>query len=235
MASNSERPFGHDTLKLRAVFVPEDAKDDVSRANISRTLGYHSLKIPAVFVPEGGDRPGLSYQSFGKAIFRRVEDRDDGRTVTAHQPSWQSPGSPSQSPDSVWQSMTASAQSLDSSAQSFEASGQSFDRSAQPPDASWQPPDASSQSYDSAQHGRASDTVLPRSRHRFGSALSDSPPTPPNPTLAGGKSDPVRQGVLVSPGITAAGIAAWRNMANPGKTWRQSLAALAPTQGAHDR
>jgi len=37
--------------------------------------------------------------------------------------------------------------------------------------------------------------MLPRTRYRFGAALSDNPPNPPNPHLTGGTSDPVRKGV----------------------------------------
>lgn len=187
MASNSDRPFGHDTLKVPAVFVPEDAKDGVSSANISRTLGFGSLKIPAVFVPEGGVRPDPSYQYFGKAEFSSADDGNDGRTVTSQQPSWQSPGASSPSPDSVWQSQNSSSHSLNSSSQSLHSSSQSLDSSRQPPDSSLQSP-ATQQASDPG-------TMLPRTRHRFGAAQSGSPSVPPNPSLTGGKSDPVGKGV----------------------------------------
>lgn len=218
MPDNPESPFGHRTVKLRAVFVPEDAKHNVSRADISRTVGYGSPKIPAVFVPEGGNRPGHPYQYVGKAVFSRTEDRDDARKFTARRPSWQSPDAEAPSPDEVWESLNFSSQGPDALWQSADSSSQS--------------PDPSAQSPDAEEQGREPDAALPQTRYRFGAALSDNPPVPPNPTLSGGKTDPFGKGVQVSPAIIAAGIAAWRNMANPGKTWRQSLAALAPAQGA---
>jgi hypothetical protein len=166
MPSNPDRPFDHDTLKLRAVFVPEDARDEVSRASITSTVGHDAVKIPAVFVPEGGKPPGYPYEHFGRAEFRPDEDGAARRQFTM---------------------------------------GSS---SSQPPDG---------EQNDSQQI-----PMLPRTRYRFGAALfgGNQAGHPPNPALAGSQRDP-----------TAAGIAVWRRMANPGAVWRQSRAAPDATPG----
>ena len=67
-ATNDDRPFGHDTLKLRGVFVPEGNPGQVSRADIAGVLGYDVVRIPAVLVPVGhtGPRPGYPYVWFGR-------------------------------------------------------------------------------------------------------------------------------------------------------------------------
>jgi hypothetical protein len=94
MPSNPDRPFDHDTLKLRAVFVPDDAKDQSSQADIIATLGYGAVKIPAVFVPAGGKPPGSGYEHIGRAQFRPDDDDDDSaarRVYTSWQTSSQSP------------------------------------------------------------------------------------------------------------------------------------------------
>ncbi|MGA3401549.1 MAG: hypothetical protein ABSC95_20235 [Acetobacteraceae bacterium] len=168
MPSNPDRPFDHDTLKLRAVFVPENAKDQLSKATITGALGYDAVKIPAVFVPEGGTPPGYPYERFGRAVFRPDADNSEKRSFTT-EPS-------------------------------------------------------SSQSPDAAQQNGAPAPRLPRTRYRFGAALSGGgqPGSPPNPALAG------RQGERI-----AAGIAVWRGMANPGKTLRQGLAVPGPAPDKH--
>jgi hypothetical protein len=70
MSDTSDRPFGHDTLKFRAAFVPEAAKHKVLPGDIGRSLGYDAAKVAAVFVPEGGKPPGPSYVRIGNAQFR---------------------------------------------------------------------------------------------------------------------------------------------------------------------
>ncbi len=82
MPDNTDRPFDHDTLKLRAVFVPEDAKDQVSQVNITRALGYDAVKIPAVFVPEGGKPPGFPYEYVGRVVFNPTEAGGGRRVFT---------------------------------------------------------------------------------------------------------------------------------------------------------
>jgi muramidase (phage lysozyme) len=63
-----DRPFGYDTLKLRAVFVPEGNPDKISTADITAALGHDVVKIPAIFVPDGSGipRPGYPYEYFGR-------------------------------------------------------------------------------------------------------------------------------------------------------------------------
>jgi ribonuclease T1 len=69
---DADRPFAHDTLKLRAVFVPKDSRDKVSAGNITAALGYDTVKIPAIFVPEGSEapRPGYPFVHFGRYVWR---------------------------------------------------------------------------------------------------------------------------------------------------------------------
>jgi hypothetical protein len=144
MSDNSDRPFGHDTLKIRAVFVPEGAEDQFSRGDIIGAVGYDSVKVPAVFVPEGGTPPSHPYENFGKAEFR--PDQDAGpQQITA---SWQS---------------------------------------AAPRDSESQPEQAAS---------------------------PPTPPPTPAPALALQQGKPF-----------AAGLAAWRSTADPGKVWRKKRAA----------
>ena len=83
MPNNPDQPFDYDTLKLRAVFVPEDEKDQVSSADIIDPLGYNAIKIPAVFVPEGGTPPGFPYERFGRTEFRPDEDSTATRRFTS--------------------------------------------------------------------------------------------------------------------------------------------------------
>jgi hypothetical protein len=158
MPSNPDRPFDHDTVKLRAVFVHKDDKGQVPQAGIVGALGYDTVKIPAVFVPKGGTPPGYPYEHLGRAEFRRSGGAG-GKRIFKSGPSSAGP-------------QVAKAEDSESG------------------------------------------PTLPRTRYRFGSALSDgrSPGVPPNP--AGGQRDPV-----------APGIAVWRGAANPGNTLRRSLAA----------
>jgi hypothetical protein len=82
---------------------------------------------------------------------------------------------------------------------------------------SWQ---SSSKPSDPAQEDSEPAPTLPRTRYRFGAALGGdrSPGQPPNPTVSSGRPAPAAAGL-------AAGVAAWRSMANPGDVWRQSVAA----------
>ncbi len=69
---DDDRPFGYDTLKLRAVFVPEGDRDKVSMADITAALGYDAVKVPVIFVPEGSEepRPGYPYVHVGRCVMR---------------------------------------------------------------------------------------------------------------------------------------------------------------------
>ena len=68
LTNDPDRPFGHDNLKLRAVFVPEGNPDDVSETDITEHVGQDVVKIPAVFIPEGSDiaPPGYPYVHVGQ-------------------------------------------------------------------------------------------------------------------------------------------------------------------------
>lgn len=53
MVDNSDRSFGYDALKLRAVFIPEGNPDNVTAADITEHLGHDVLRIRAIFIPDG--------------------------------------------------------------------------------------------------------------------------------------------------------------------------------------
>jgi hypothetical protein len=86
---------------------------------------------------------------------------------------------------------------------------------------SWQ---SSSKPSDPAREDSEPAPTLPRTRYRFGAALGGdrSPGPPPNPTVSSGRPAPVAVGL-------AAGIAAWRSMANPRSALGWSPAAPNPT------
>jgi hypothetical protein len=67
-------------LKLRAVFVPQDAVGQASTHNTAISLGPNTLRLPAVFVPEGSLPPGYPYVHFGKMTFD--QDANDGAGQT---------------------------------------------------------------------------------------------------------------------------------------------------------
>jgi hypothetical protein len=71
-------PFGHNTLKIRAVFIPDGAQ--VSMSDITRVVGFDPVFIRAVWVPPGGAMPGYPYEHIGEAVF--IPDRD-GRDTPA--------------------------------------------------------------------------------------------------------------------------------------------------------
>ncbi|HUB16755.1 MAG TPA: hypothetical protein VMB34_32775 [Acetobacteraceae bacterium] len=67
---SSDRPFGRDTVKIGAVFVPEAAKHQISTGEVKARLGYGPVKIPAVFVAPGEAPPGYPYVNVGPVEFR---------------------------------------------------------------------------------------------------------------------------------------------------------------------
>jgi hypothetical protein len=137
MPSNSDRPFADDTVKIRAVFVPEAAADQVSPATIATALDYDAVKLPAILVPDGAPPPGYPYENFGHVVFRQDEAVAETRAYT------------------------------------------SWTQSAKP--------------RNDAPEDSAPGPTLPRTRYRFGSALTGhSPGRPPNPTLPGALDNPAR-------------------------------------------
>jgi hypothetical protein len=104
MPNSPDRPFDDDTLKLRAVFVPENARKQASRADIVRTLGHDAVKVPAVFVPEGGKPPGYPYERFGRAQFRPDDDLPQNRIYTS-QPTSSQPADAAQDNDGPVQTL----------------------------------------------------------------------------------------------------------------------------------
>jgi hypothetical protein len=71
-------PFGHNTLKLRAVFIPDGAQ--VSMSGITRVVGFDPVFIRAVRVPPGGAPPGYPFEVIGQATFTPDSD-DQGRST----------------------------------------------------------------------------------------------------------------------------------------------------------
>ena len=97
MPSNSDKPFGHDTLKVRAVFVPEDSEHQLTKTSVMSDLSFDPVQISAVFVPEGGAPPGYPYEHVGAAEFR---PDDDGSPLqsTGRPPARQAPEQERQRP-----------------------------------------------------------------------------------------------------------------------------------------
>jgi hypothetical protein len=104
MPNSADRPFDDDTLKLRAVFVPENAKQQPSRAEIVSALGHDAVKVAAVFVPEGGKPPGYPYERFGRAQFRPDDDLPQNRIYTS-QPTSSQPADAAQDNDGPVQTL----------------------------------------------------------------------------------------------------------------------------------
>jgi hypothetical protein len=77
---STNRPFDHDTLKIRAIFVPENNPNRLSAADARSELGADPLKIPAIFVPEGSGaaRPGHPYVHVGKYVMDKDQANEDG-------------------------------------------------------------------------------------------------------------------------------------------------------------
>ena len=68
-------------LKLRAVFVPQDAEGQASTHNTAISLGPNTLRLPAVFVPEGSSPSGYPYVHFGKMTLDQDADDSAGQTT----------------------------------------------------------------------------------------------------------------------------------------------------------
>lgn len=50
---SDNNPFGYDSLKLRAIFIPEDNPENITAADITDHLGHGSLRLRAVLIPDG--------------------------------------------------------------------------------------------------------------------------------------------------------------------------------------
>jgi hypothetical protein len=58
---DEDRPYGHNTLKLPAIFIPDGNPDNISTADILRIIGPHAVMIRAIFTPDGSDAPPPGY------------------------------------------------------------------------------------------------------------------------------------------------------------------------------
>jgi hypothetical protein len=76
LSDDRDLPFGHNTLKLRALFIPDGA--DVAMADIIQVSGPHPVPMRAVWVPPGAAMPGYPYEHIGQAVF--IPDSDDRDT-----------------------------------------------------------------------------------------------------------------------------------------------------------
>jgi hypothetical protein len=74
----NDLPFGHNTVQIRALFMPDGV--EVSPADTTRAVGLHPVMIRAVWVPEGGALPGYPYEHIGSAVFIPDSDDDEERT-----------------------------------------------------------------------------------------------------------------------------------------------------------
>lgn len=74
------RSFGHDTLTLPALFIPDGNPDNLA-AGIVSAIGPHAVVIPAIFIPDGydGPRQGYPWIEFGRMTL-------PGRATTASGP-----------------------------------------------------------------------------------------------------------------------------------------------------
>jgi hypothetical protein len=50
---SDNNPFGYDSLKLRAIFIPEGNPENITAADITDHLGHDSLRLRAVLIPDG--------------------------------------------------------------------------------------------------------------------------------------------------------------------------------------
>ncbi len=86
--SDSSRPFGHNTIRLNAVIVPEgenpqgpegQSASGIGSSHASAMFGRDTLKLRAVLVPEGssGAPPGYPFVHFGKTISQAASDDPD--------------------------------------------------------------------------------------------------------------------------------------------------------------
>jgi hypothetical protein len=78
LPDSNDLPFGHNTVQIRALFIPDGV--EVSPADITRAVGLHPVMIRAVWVPEGGALPGYPYEHIGSAVFIPDSDDDQDRT-----------------------------------------------------------------------------------------------------------------------------------------------------------
>jgi muramidase (phage lysozyme) len=51
---DEDRPYGHNTLKLPAIFIPDGNPNNISTADILRIIGPHAVMIRAIFTPKKG-------------------------------------------------------------------------------------------------------------------------------------------------------------------------------------
>jgi hypothetical protein len=200
MSGNSDRPFDHDTLKLRAVFVPDETEGEVSRDDIVSALGHDTVKIPAIFVPEGGTPPGYPYERFGQAEFRPDQDageengdgQDDGGQDGGGQDGNEQGGA-GQYGDEEYGA----------------AQGSSWPWTVRPPGG--------------AQRNRRAGPAAPLTEDSSAAARADSGPSrmPPNPAVTGGKGDPIAAGIAVWRGLANPADALRRSLAASAPTYRE--------------
>jgi hypothetical protein len=186
MSHGSDRPFGHATLKIRGVFVPETGK--ASASEIARSVGHDAARVGAVLVPEGGKPPGYPFVRLGMGRFRLGGDDAAGGEQSGSQGSGGGgePGQqdyPGQQQDYPGQQHGYPGQQRDYSGQQQEYPGQQQDYSGQ--------------------------------QHDYSGQQQESAPLPPVPALVREQANPERAGLGIwrsigSPGALRQTLAAQR-------------------------
>jgi hypothetical protein len=101
---DDQRPYGHDTLTLRAIFIPDGNPDNVSAADILRTIGPHAVTFPAVFVPDGSPLPGYPWVQFGRMTLPepKAAKAPAGTSRTSRPPSRRDTADPGDAARQTW-------------------------------------------------------------------------------------------------------------------------------------
>lgn len=70
---DDERPFGHHTVTLRALLIPDSDQDGLSAADIVNAIGSGAVAFRAMVIPDGSDRPlpGYPWVEFGRVTLGR--------------------------------------------------------------------------------------------------------------------------------------------------------------------
>ena len=74
---DNERPFGHHTVKLRALLIPDSDPNGLSAADIVNAIGSGAVAFRAMFIPDGSDLPlpGYPWVEFGRVTLDRGPTR----------------------------------------------------------------------------------------------------------------------------------------------------------------
>ena len=81
---DNERPFGHHTVKLRALLIPDSDPNGLSAADIVNAIGSGAVAFRAMFIPDGSDLPlpGYPWVEFGRVTLDPGPTRASRNTST---------------------------------------------------------------------------------------------------------------------------------------------------------